>query len=56
MNYPSMQLWPIKSQGIQTCYPSMHNADKLSQHALQNMHCIEEAEKAQNSGQADTAK
>ena len=39
---------------IQTCYPSIHSADKLSQHALQNMHCIKEAAKAQNSGQADT--
>ena len=40
----------------QTCYPNMHIADKLSQHALQNMHCIKEAAKAQNSGQADTVK
>ena len=28
----------------------------LSQHALQNMQCIKEAAKAQNSGQADMAK
>ena len=31
-------------------------SDMLSQHALQNMHCIKEAAKAQNSGQADTVK
>ena len=31
----------------QTCYPSMH---------YQNLNCIKEAAKAQNSGQADTAK
>ena len=49
---PSMQLRPITGQEIQTHYPSMHSADKLSQHALQNMHCIKEAAKAQNSGQA----
>ena len=28
----------------------------LSQHTLQNLTCIKEAAKAQNSGQADTAK
>ena len=31
----------------------MHSADKLSRHALLNMHCIREAAKAQNSRQAD---
>ena len=32
----------------------MHSADKLCQHALQNIHCIKEAAKGQNSGQAYT--
>ena len=35
---------------------NMHSAGKLSWHALQNMHCMKEAAKAQNSRQADTAK
>ena len=48
--------WPITSQERQTRYASMHSADKLFQHALQNIHCIKEAAKAQNSGWADTAK
>ena len=30
--------------------------DLLSQHTLQNLNCIKEAAKAQNTGQADTAK
>ena len=30
--------------------------DMLSQHTLQNLNCIRQAAKAQNSGQADTAK
>ena len=47
---------PITSQENQTHYPSMHSAEKLSQYALQNMYCIKEAAKAQNGGQADTAK
>ena len=51
-----MQLRPITGQEIYTCYPSIHSADKLSGHALQNMYYIKEAAKAQNSGQADTAK
>ena len=42
--------------GIQTHCPSIHSADKLSQHTLQNLHCTKEAAKAQNGGQADTAK
>ena len=42
--------------GNQTHHPSMHSIDKLSQHALQNMHCLKGAAEAQNSGQADTAK
>ena len=37
-------------------YPSMHSADKLFQHALQNMDCLKEAAKAPNSRQADTVK
>ena len=47
---------PIISQESQTSYPSMYSADKLSQHALKNMHFIKEATKAQKSRQADTAK
>ena len=42
--------------GKSDCQSSMHSADKLSKHALQNMHCIKEAAKAQSSGHADTAK
>ena len=37
------------------CYPSIHSADTLSQHALQKLRCIKESAKVQNSGQADTA-
>ena len=51
-----MQLRPITGQESQTQYPSMHSADMLPKHALQNMHCFQEAAKAQNSRQADTAK
>ena len=46
----------VTHQGSQKHYLSMHRADRLSQHALQNMHCIKEAAKAQNTGQADKAK
>ena len=51
-----MELRPITDWEAQTCYPSIHSTDKLSQHALQNLHCIKEAAKAQNSRHADTAK
>ena len=51
-----MQLRPIIGWESQTCYPSMHSADKLSQYTLQNMCCIKEVEKAQNSGQAVSPK
>ena len=51
-----MQLRPITGQEIQACYPSTHSADKLFHHALQNLHCIKEAAKAQNNRQADTVK
>ena len=39
----------ITGQGSQTCYPIIHSADKRSQHALWNIHCIKEVAKAQNS-------
>ena len=55
-HYPSMQLRPITGEESQIHYPSMHSADKPSQHALQSMHCLKEAAKAPNSGQADTVK
>ena len=51
-----MQLRPITGLEIQTHCPSMHSIENLTQHALQNMHSIKEAAKAQNSEQADTAK
>ena len=50
-----MQWEPIADWGIQTHYPSIHSAGTLSQHALQNLTCIKETAKAQNSEQADTA-
>ena len=56
IHYPSMQQKPITCWESYTCYPSIHSADTLSQHALQNLNCIKEAAKAQNSGQADTVK
>ena len=34
---------------------SIHSADTLSQHTLQNLTCIKEAAKAKNSGQAGTS-
>ena len=51
-----MQWKPITDQESLTCYPSIHSADTLSQHTLQNLTCIKEAAKAQNSRQADTVK
>ena len=52
-HYPSMQQKPITDWESYTCYPS---TDTLSQHTLQKLTCIKEAEKAQKSGQADTVK
>ena len=45
---------PITGQGSQTCYPSMHKHRQAIPACTINMHCIKEAVRAQNIGQADT--
>ena len=62
-SYPSMQSASQKSGELDTlsqhALETNHRSgklDMLSQHTLQNLTCIKEAVKAQNSGQADTAK
>ena len=50
-----MQWKPITAWESQTCYPNIHSASTLSQHTLHKLTCIQEAAKAQNSRQGDTA-
>ena len=49
-----MQLPNYGSEKARHAVPECISPDRLSQNALQTMHCIKEAAEAQNSGQADT--